>query len=62
MAKKHESDPEQYKRFLQKVKDMEEAGELDQSEADETFNRAVTKIARLSEASSATAKDLKQRD
>ncbi|WP_424975563.1 hypothetical protein [Dinoroseobacter sp. S124A] len=40
MAKKPESDPEQYKRFLAKVKELEDAGELNPI-ADEAMERTV---------------------
>ena len=46
MAKKTESDPEQYKRFLQKVKDMEDAGELSPTEAEKEMERVLGNIAR----------------
>jgi len=41
MAKKPESDPEQYKRFLEKVKELEDAGELS-STADEAMEDVLS--------------------
>lgn len=41
MAKKPESDPEQYQKFLQKVKELEDAGELSPTEAEEQFEKAL---------------------
>lgn len=41
MAKKPESDPEQYKRFLAKVKELEDAGELNPT-ADEAMHGVVS--------------------
>jgi len=49
MAKKSESDPEQYKRFLQKVKEMEDAGELSPTEGDERFEKAMHNVASRSQ-------------
>ncbi|MFZ7092913.1 hypothetical protein [Primorskyibacter sp. 2E233] len=44
MAKKPESDQKQYKRFLEKVKELEDAGELNPTEADESFERAMQRM------------------
>lgn len=44
MAKKPENDPEQYKRFLAKVKELEDAGELNPIEANEKFDRSIKRI------------------
>lgn len=41
MAKKPESDPEQYKRFLAKVKELEDAGELNPTEADNMVESVI---------------------
>ena len=48
MAKnqKPESKNQQYQRFLEKVQEMEGAGELSPAEADEGFERAMDRIAR----------------
>ena len=46
MAKKLESDPEQYRRFLQKVKEMEDAGELSPIGAEDKFEQTMKNIAR----------------
>lgn len=51
MAKKPESDLEQYKRFLKKVTVLEDAGELNSTEADERFERAVKNVLSISEIS-----------
>lgn len=48
MAKKKESDEEQYQRFLEKVQEMVDAGELSPTEAEERFERAMDKLARSS--------------
>lgn len=47
MAKKQkpESDDQQYQRFLEKVQEMVDAGELSSIEAEERFERAMKKIA-----------------
>lgn len=42
--KNAESPEEQFKRFQRAIKDMEDAGELNPTEADERFERAVEKI------------------
>lgn len=43
--KKNEESPEdQFKRFQKAVKDMEDAGELSPTEANEMFERAIEKI------------------
>ena len=49
MAKKqkNESDQEQYQRFLEKVQELVDAGELSPTEADDRFDRAMEKIAQL---------------
>lgn len=46
MAKrpKKESDQEQYQRFLEKVQELEDAGELSPTEADERFERALGRV------------------
>lgn len=46
MARKPEKDIEQYKRFLEKVKELQDAGDLNPTEADERFERATGKILR----------------
>ena len=48
MAKKakKESQKEQSKRFLKKVQELTDAGELNPTEADEKFERAMDSIAR----------------
>lgn len=46
MAKKPESDPKQYQRFLDKVKELEDAGELNPTEAEERFEQAMSKLSR----------------
>ena len=46
MAKKKENDQQQYQRFLEKVQDMVDAGELSPTEADEKFERAMDNVAR----------------
>jgi hypothetical protein len=51
MANKPEGDPEQYKRFLEKVKELEDAGELSHTEADEAFERAIKRVIHPSEGS-----------
>ena len=50
MAKKpkSESDQEQYQRFLEKVQELVDAGELSPTEADERFERAMNRIAPVS--------------
>jgi len=45
---KSESDQEQYQRFLEKVQELVDAGELSPTEADERLERAVKKLARRS--------------
>jgi len=42
--KKKESQKEQSERFLQKVRELEDAGELSPTEAEERFERAMRKI------------------
>lgn len=51
MAKKQkpEIDDQQYQRFLEKVQEMVDAGELSPTEAYERFERAMDKVARLRE-------------
>jgi hypothetical protein len=46
MAKKpkQESDQEQYQRFLEKVQELVDAGELSPTEAEERFDSAVERI------------------
>lgn len=46
MAKKpkNESEKEQYQRFLEKVQELVDAGELSPTEADEKFERAMERI------------------
>ncbi len=41
MAKKPESDPEQYRRFLEKVKELEDAGRLSPTEAEVVLDKVV---------------------
>jgi hypothetical protein len=50
MAKKQkpECDNQQYQRFLEKVQELVDAGELSPTEADERFERAMEKLARQS--------------
>jgi guanylate kinase len=43
--KKKESQKDQSKRFLEKVQELEDAGELNPTEAEEKFERAMEKIA-----------------
>jgi guanylate kinase len=42
--KKKESQKDQSKRFLEKVQELEDAGELNPTEADEKFEKAMKKI------------------
>ena len=44
--KKRESDDHQHQRFLEKVQELVDAGELSPTEADEKFERAMDRIAR----------------
>lgn len=46
MAKKQktESDDQQYERFLEKVQELVDAGELSPTEAEERFERAMDRI------------------
>ncbi|MTJ04722.1 MAG: hypothetical protein FH759_08535 [Sediminimonas qiaohouensis] len=48
MAKKQkpESDDQQYQRFLEKVQELVDAGELNPTEAEEAFERAMQKISK----------------
>ena len=46
---KKESQAEQSERFAKTVQDMIDAGELNPTEADEKFERAMKKIARTTE-------------
>lgn len=50
MAKKQksESDQEQYQRFLEKVQELVDAGELSPTEAEERFDLAMERIASTS--------------
>ena len=41
---KSESDQEQYKRFLEKVQELVDAGELSPTEAEEKFDRAIKRV------------------
>lgn len=55
-TKKQESQKEQSERFLKTVRDMIDAGELNPTDAEERFERAMDKIA-SSVASQSTSKD-----
>ncbi len=57
MAKKPkpESEDQQYRRFLEKVQELEDAGELSPTEADERFERAMKRVASLKRPSDGTA-------
>lgn len=48
MAKKQkpESDDPQYQRFLKKVQELVDAGELNPTEAEERFERAMERISK----------------
>ena len=42
--KKQESQKNQSERFLRNVRELEDAGELNPTEADEKFERAITRV------------------
>lgn len=44
--KPEKASDDQYQRFLKKVREMEDAGELNPTEAEERFERAVSSVTR----------------
>ena len=44
MPKKKESQKEQSKRFLEKVQELADDGDLDLTEAEENFERAIARV------------------
>ena len=57
MAKKPESekDAEQYQRFLEKVQELVDAGELNPTEAEERFERAMNMISKTIDSESSSS-------